>query len=195
MVHFVRICRNSGTRKDVQTKAPSVVYGESNCIPKLRSQLPFIDKSRIISLQKQFRIGIGQHQILFESAGFIHIEDTGRRLFCSRCLPTPFWPLNQDSTFAPKFLLQNDIRNPFPITIHEILLHYPCKSKPIHIKLCFAFSSSMSQFTTKFPVWLYFDSTFGANSIPYLAMPTTRKGQLSKALFNESAFGGILSIV
>jgi hypothetical protein len=81
-----------------------MIHGETNGVPKLRSNLPFIQKTGLCTLKKPTRLEIGNLQIPFERILISHIKNALGKLLRSRRLTAPLWTFNQNSPFASQFI-------------------------------------------------------------------------------------------
>jgi hypothetical protein len=101
-----------------------MIYGETNGIPKLRGNLPFIQKTGLCTLKKPTWLEIGNLQISFERILISHVKDALGKLLRSRRLATPLWTFNQNSTLAGQFIGQHGIRYSPPIILHNAKLYH-----------------------------------------------------------------------
>jgi hypothetical protein len=101
-----------------------MIHGETNSIPKLRSNLPFIQKTGLCTLKKPTWLEIGNLQISFERILISHIKNALGKLLRSRRLATPLWTFNQNSALASQFIGQHSISYSLSINFHNAKLYH-----------------------------------------------------------------------
>ena len=118
MKYLVLLWRNSGARQYKLAVIISFVNLVSDGIPKLWSQLPFVNESWCISLQETLYIRLSQCQILALCIRVCHKQYTICLLDCKGCLTTILWPFNKNCAHSLKFVSQYPVCNTIFIFFH-----------------------------------------------------------------------------
>ena len=74
------------SRQNVESPLPTLVDIHANRIPELRSLLPFIYQSWIVTLQQHGRLETSQCKVPFLRIGILKLQHTGRDATGRRCL-------------------------------------------------------------------------------------------------------------
>ena len=79
---------------------------KANRIPELRSNLPFVQQSRLRTFKKSARLEVSNLEIAHQGILVGHVKDALGNLLSGCRLTTPLWTFYQNSTLASQFIGQ-----------------------------------------------------------------------------------------
>lgn len=87
----------------------AVIGLETNGIPELGRDLPFVKQARCISLKEFLRGQLSLEKVFFDAGRVVHIDDALGLLFCCCCLSAPFGAFYENGSFTGQLTGQDGI--------------------------------------------------------------------------------------
>ena len=118
------------TGQDKLSQSFRMINTMPNCIPKARSILPLVNKTRRITFCQSTDFRLCQHQILIAFFRIPHVKRTFGNLLTCGCLSAPLRTFYDNSPHGLKSLSQNIVCYSFPvITCHAQIVSNYCNQR------------------------------------------------------------------